>query len=97
MKTRETRSCAAAKAAAERLALQSTLALFLAYGSFVALNAFAPRLTAINLSATGRLPLGLVLGLLVILFGFVLTCIYVLRANRAELSQDGGQRSGADL
>lgn len=65
-----------------RFAWAMTALMCAIYFGFILLVAFAPQMLAEPVGA-GILTLGLVVGLVVILSAFVLTAIYVVRANTA--------------
>jgi uncharacterized membrane protein (DUF485 family) len=64
-----------------RLARTLTIAMFAFYFGFILLVAFAPGLLGTPLSAGAVTTIGIPLGLLVIISAFVLTGIYVTKAN----------------
>lgn len=65
-----------------RLAIQLSIVMLVIYFGFTLLVAFAPGVLGASL-AGGVTTVGIPLGILVILSAFVLTGIYVSRANRA--------------
>lgn len=69
----------------QALSLRLTLIMFAIYFGFVLVVAFAPSLLATRLGS-GVMTLGIPVGLAVILAAFVLTGVYVARAN-AEFDQ----------
>lgn len=64
-----------------RLARTLTLAMFAFYFGFILLVAFAPGFLGIPLTSGGVTTIGIPVGLVVIVSAFVLTGIYVAKAN----------------
>lgn len=67
-----------------------TLCLLLSYFSFILIIAFSPDFFAITLSNGSVITYGIVCGLLVIIISFLLTGLYIWRANR-EFDQERQQ------
>lgn len=64
-----------------RLARTLTIAIFAFYFGFILLVAFAPGFLGIPLTSGGVTTIGIPVGLVVIVSAFVLTGIYVAKAN----------------
>jgi uncharacterized membrane protein (DUF485 family) len=64
-----------------KLARQLTIAMLVIYFGFILLVAFAPGFLGTPLGAGSATTIGIPLGLLVIISAFVLTGIYVAKAN----------------
>lgn len=64
-----------------RFAWMLSIIMLIVYYAFILIIAFDPQLLATKLSADSIITLGIPLGVLIIMIAFVLTGIYVWRAN----------------
>jgi len=65
----------------KRFALILTIVMLAIYYGFILVIAFSPKILAVPLSAGSVMTVGIPVGVLIILSAFVLTGIYVVRAN----------------
>jgi uncharacterized membrane protein (DUF485 family) len=65
----------------KRFALILTILMLAIYYGFILVIAFSPKILAVPLSAGSVMTVGIPVGVLIILSAFVLTGIYVVRAN----------------
>ncbi len=65
----------------KRFALSLTIIILFVYFSFILTLAYAPNVFAIPLSENGVTTLGIPVGVGIIVFSFILTGIYVRKAN----------------
>jgi uncharacterized membrane protein (DUF485 family) len=64
-----------------RFAVRLSIAMLVIYYGFIAVIAFAPRVLGIPVAAGTVTTIGIPIGVLVIVAAFVLTAVYVRRAN----------------
>jgi len=64
-----------------RFAWTLSIIMLIIYYTFIMVIAFSPKTFALKISATSVITIGIPIGILVILSAFVLTGIYVWRAN----------------